>query len=186
MVTTGTSGDGPRSGQAYHEALLARLQRESTAKKVKLLRYWLSLKDNGIPDYRRFDALDIPGLLGDLAVVEVERPERRFRIRLYGTKLTNFRGKDLTGLYVGALDVFPPDLSQIYLRSYQEVEASGEPLFQIVPYELQRRAAGHYHRLLLPFTDSARPDAAPRIRRCDMIILSFESVPSAWAGKALR
>jgi len=152
--------------------LLSRIERESTPRKAQILRYWLSLRDGGLPDYRRFDPLDIPGLLGDLAVVDVERPAMRFRFRLHGTRVAEIRGKDLTGLYIGDPDVFPPDLNRIYLESYQRVAQSGEPLFAVVPYELQRRSVGHYHRLLLPFTDGAIGGG-----QCNKVVLSFESVP---------
>lgn len=165
-------GDLPVTGYRY-ESLLSEIRRESTPKKERLLTYWRSLADNGLPDYRRFDALDIPDLLGDLAVVEVERPQLRFRFRLYGTRVAEIRGKDLTGQCIGDPGVFPDDLNRLYLQTYKEVEASGEPVFTIVPYELQRKSVGHYHRLLLPFTDSARGPSGS----CDVIVLSFESVP---------
>jgi hypothetical protein len=155
-----------------YQPLLSRVQQESTVKKARLLQYWLSLSDDGLPDYRRFNALDIPDLLGDLAVVQVERPGPRFRFRLYGTRVADVRGKDLTGLCVGDPGVFSDDLNRIYLQGYQQVEASGEPVFKIVPYELQRNSVGNYHRLLLPFTDSVRGTGV-----CDVILLSFESVP---------
>lgn len=154
------------------QELTARLEHESTPQKVQLMRYWLSLRENGAVDYRRFDPLDIPNLLRDLAVVEVERPGPRFRFRLYGTRVADIRGKDLTGQYIGDPDVFPPDLNRIYLQSYVEVLESGQPVFSIVPYELERRSVGNYHRLLLPFTDSQRGAGT-----CDFILLSFQSVP---------
>ena len=165
-------GDLPATRFRY-ESLLSEIRRESTPNKERLLTYWRSLSDGGLPDYRRFDALDIPALLGDLAVVDVERPQLRFRFRLYGTRVAEVRGKDLTGQYIGDPGVFPDDLNRIYLRTYKEVEASGEPVFAIVPYELQRKSVGHYHWLLLPFTDSARGTSGS----CDVIVLSFESVP---------
>lgn len=154
------------------QELLARLKRESTPEKVQLMHYWLSLRENGAADYRRFDPLDVPNLLRNLAVVEVEHPGPRFRFRLYGTRIAEIRGKDLTGQYIGDPGVFPPDLNRIYRQSYVEVLESGQPLFSIVPYELDRRSVGNYHRLLLPFTDSRRGG-----RTCDFILLSFQSVP---------
>ncbi len=178
----------PRSpaGRSPHDsadghALLVRLERESTPQQVQLLRYWLSLRGgDGLPDYRRFDPLDIPQLLGDLAVVDVERPAMRFRFRLHGTRVAAIRGKDLTGMYIGDPGVFPADLNQIYLDSYRRVAASCEPAFNIVPYELQRRSVGNYHRLLLPFTDSALGTGGA----CDRIVLSFQSLPLRDDGDA--
>lgn len=141
------------------------------------MRYWLALNDGQLPDYRRFDPLDVPHLLGDLAVVDVERPAMRFRFRLYGTRVAKIRGRDLTGEYVGDPGVFSPELNRIYLRSYQQVAASGEPQFTIVPYTLERRSVGNYHRLLLPFTDSRIGDGA-----CHKIVLSFQSIPLSHDG----
>ncbi len=172
-----TSAEAGRGGDAaavdqHLLDMLARLERESTPEKVQLMRYWLSLLEADLPDYRRFDPLDIPNLLRDLAVVEVERPGPRFRFRLYGTRVADIRGKDLTGQYIGDPDVFTPDLNRIYRQSYVDVLETGRPLFSIVPYELDRRSVGNYHRLLLPFTDSHRGTGT-----CDFILLSFESVP---------
>ena len=65
------AGHEPPLGDDAYADLLARVERESTPQKVQLLRYWLSLRDGGLPDYRRFDPLDIANLLGDLAVVDV-------------------------------------------------------------------------------------------------------------------
>ncbi len=115
---------GSAQGRADYTGILDRLQRESTPQKVQLLRYWLSLKESGLPDYQRFDPLDIHRLLGNLAVVDVERPALRFRFRLHGTRVAEIRGKDLTGLYIGDPDVFPADLNRIYLESYRRVEAT--------------------------------------------------------------
>lgn len=173
-------GSCPEAGQADDPGsvdrdmldFLARLERETTPEKIQLMRYWLSLRDGDMPDYRRFDPMDIPSLLRDLAVVEVERPGPRFRFRLYGTRVADIRGRDLTGQYIGDPDVFPPDLNRIYRQSYVDVLESGKPLFSIVPYELERRSVGNYHRLLLPFTDSRRGEGT-----CDFILLSFQSVP---------
>lgn len=163
-----------------YRKLREQLRRESTPEKVRLLDYWLSLRDGGLPDYRRFDPLDIPHLLGDLAVVDVERPEMRFRFRLYGTRLTQIRGKDLTGRYIGDADVFSDEDNRRYLASYVEVATTAEPVFRIVPHGPEHRSAGHYHRLLLPFTDSRRGGGV-----CDVILLSFQSVP-IWAKEKLE
>lgn len=173
--TSGTHLDpppGPEADERYLHELLERVERESTPQKGRLMRYWLSLRDGGYPDYRRFDPLDIPDLLGDLAVVEVERPGPRFRFRLYGTRVAEIRGRDLTGLYIGEPGVFPPDLNRLYRQSYVEVLEGGRPVFSVVPYEPHRRVVGNYHRLLLPFTDSRRG-----LGTCDFILLSFQSVP---------
>ena len=149
-----------------------RLRHESTTEKVDLFRYWDSLRDGGLPDYRRFDALDIPHLLGDLAVVDVERPAMRYRFRLYGTRIVEVRGKDLTGQCIGDPGVFSDELNRHYLSAYQEVTRTQRPVFDIVPFKHTHRSAGHYHRLLLPFTDGARGQGT-----CDVIVLSFQSVP---------
>ncbi len=152
--------------------LLGRLKRESTFEKAWLMEYWLSLRDCGMPDYRRFDPLDIPNLLGDLAVVAVERPGPRFRFRLYGTRIAELRGRDLTGLYLDDPGVLPGHHRQGFVKSYLEVAESGQPAMAIVPYEPDHGVVGNYHRLLLPFADGDRGG-----RRCDIIVASFQSVP---------
>lgn len=68
--------------------------------------------------------------------------------------------------------MFSPDLNRIYRESYTEVLESGQPVFNIVPNELNRRSVGNYHRPLLPFTDSRRGSGT-----CHFILLSFQSVP---------
>lgn len=160
---------------------MARIERDSTPQQAQLLRYWLSLKEDGLPDYRRFDPIDIPNLLGDLIVIDVERPAMRFKYRLYGTRVAHVRGGDLTGRYADEAGANAPDLQAVYVESYQAAATTGEPTFSIVPWTMQRRSTGHYHRLVLPFTDSAIGSGA-----CEVVVVCFQSVPFTTPGPPRR
>ncbi|MDP6388892.1 MAG: PAS domain-containing protein [Alphaproteobacteria bacterium] len=63
-----------------------------------LAEYWRSIHpDGGLPGRRHFDPTDIPRLLPSLWLLDVDRDPLRFRIRLVGTRLTEFAGRDSTG-----------------------------------------------------------------------------------------
>jgi hypothetical protein len=147
-------------------------RRRLEPKQARLFDYWSSIAttDERFPHYERFDVLDVPDLLGDLSVLEVHRPKDepedgaaiRFRFRLYGTRVQEARGKDLTGHWADEKDAFSPHVQQQYLEAFATVVDSGEPLLQIFPCHLRNRRSGTYLRLHLPFWSTA-PNMVDRI-----------------------
>ncbi len=60
--------------------------------------YWLSIHPaTGLPGRQHFDPLEIPRLLANIWLLDVFREPYRFRVRLVGTAITDFTGRDVTG-----------------------------------------------------------------------------------------
>jgi hypothetical protein len=71
----------------------------------RLLEYWSALGRGGLPGRDRFDPIAVPDLMGNLWILEIVRPGPRFRYRLYGTRVSERLGSDLTGRWLD--DVVP-------------------------------------------------------------------------------
>ncbi len=69
-----------------------------------LVDHWRSLQGGkAVPLREDFDPMAIPELLPDVYLVELIRPERRFRYRLVGSRVVEKAGFDATGCYLDEL-----------------------------------------------------------------------------------
>ncbi|WP_282604872.1 PAS domain-containing protein [Pelagibius sp. Alg239-R121] len=69
-----------------------------------LVEYWRSIaRGAAVPLRRDFEPMAIPLLLPDVYLVELMRPERRFRYRLVGTRVAEKAGFDATGCILDEL-----------------------------------------------------------------------------------
>ncbi len=74
----------------------------------RLYAAWCGLGAAGaLPSFRRFDPVEVPGALGQILVVAVERAPLRFRYRVFPTRLTALMHRELTGHYVDEIDDLP-------------------------------------------------------------------------------
>ncbi len=76
--------------------------------------YWQSIHPaEGLPGRQHFDPVDIPRLLPNLRLIDVEGRPPRFKTRLMGTVLLSFFGEEHTGHYFD--DLYPKfSLSKTY------------------------------------------------------------------------
>jgi hypothetical protein len=90
-----------------------------------LYRFWLDLAEtaDGLPPLQRFDPLQLPRLLPNVWIVEVELATQRFRMRLAGENINAIYGRSIAGLYFK--DVFQPGDVEIIVARYSR--ALGEP-----------------------------------------------------------
>lgn len=67
-----------------------------------LTEYWLSIRPaRGLPGRQHFEPLDVPSLLPNIWLVDVERgPSLRFRYRLIGTNVARAFEQEATGRYL--------------------------------------------------------------------------------------
>jgi hypothetical protein len=118
---------------------------------VALRSYWRRIGDGSLPGRSDLDPADIPRILGNVMLIDVERAPIRFRMRLCGTTVDRVFGQDFTGYYLDDLtaEYFERDV----LLDYAGVVTTQRPHF------LQRTVAiGDgvwlaYQRLLLPLSD---------------------------------
>lgn len=65
-----------------------------------LFDYWCSVSPpDRIPGRQHFDPLDVPELLPNLWLIEVHREPLRFLLRLVGSRIEEYAGERLTGLW---------------------------------------------------------------------------------------
>lgn len=91
------------SPQSYWRSRDIDLSEVKAAKPAATIAYWRQKTPVGAPYPARsdIDPLDIPRLLGHLAITEVHRgPELSFRFRLFGTALADMLQADATGKWL--------------------------------------------------------------------------------------
>lgn len=73
---------------------------------IQVLKYWLSIgPESGLPGRQHLDPLDIPHLLPNMRLIDIEGQPPRFKTRLMGTVLRDFFGEEQTGSYCD--EIFP-------------------------------------------------------------------------------
>lgn len=94
----------------------------------ELVAYWRRIHPaDGLPGRRHFDPSDIPALLPHIWLLDVFRDPWKFRIRLVGTAVVAFAGRDTTGRWCD--EAFPGfEQSEAY-GPIVECAASGVPTF---------------------------------------------------------
>ncbi|EKE76938.1 hypothetical protein P24_07036 [Oceanibaculum indicum P24] len=102
-----------------------------------------------MPARTDIDPVEIPGLLPNLILIDVERGERnRYRFRLYGTEVCAIRGADLTGRYIEEPGI--TQLRDAAIESYDRIVADRKPVYQCHKFQPDDYVIGYYHRLVLP------------------------------------
>ena len=116
----------------------------------ELLHYWRRVGRGGVPSRADIDPADIPRLLSNVLLIDVQRAPNRFRVRLCGTEIDRLLGRNFTGCYLD--DIAAGYFERDILLDYAEVVLHKLP-------KVARRsilsANGrwlHYQRLLLPLS----------------------------------
>lgn len=116
----------------------------------QLVAHWVSIHPpQGLPGRQHFDPRDVRGLLANLRLLDVSGNPPRFQVRLFGTRLVEFFGRDLTGhFYDEAFDGFIGSRTEKdFLTSMATGQPSwrrGKPLFM---YEKEFQTV---ERVILP------------------------------------
>jgi hypothetical protein len=128
---------------------------EGAAPKIKALhRYWESIRprDGVLPARRHFDPVDIPELLPNIWMIDVQRAPLRFRFRLVGTEIVKFTGRDVTGRWLD--EVFPGYQASDAFRVHSAVAEGGRPGYRkggMISNPGRSDSGGE--RLYLPFAE---------------------------------
>lgn len=121
--------------------------------------YWKS-KCNGdrLPARADIDPLDIPSLLPQIILLDIDRDPWDFRYRLIGTNVVEHLAMDRTGSWMSEISHMAPP-STIF-TSCVEVASSGKPLlYSDTPYVGPHQAHMHADDVILPLaSDGATPD----------------------------
>lgn len=109
-----------------------------------------STDSGGLPGRQNIDPLEIPDLLPNIWLLDVQHEPFRLRYRLVGTGIVEARGRDQTGQW---LDEAHPELASdpVYLERYRSVVASGNPSWRRGPPRFWFHADfGLIENLILP------------------------------------
>ncbi|MEX2617826.1 MAG: PAS domain-containing protein [Alphaproteobacteria bacterium] len=126
-------------------------------KLLQLYDYWDAIRDDRVmPGRRDMDPLDIPRLLPNIALFDVEHTPLRFRIRLYGTALTSNTGSDVTGRYLDEPGVSPISLQTNLSNKKVTLTKTPHILEGLYPPGTGSNSGSHFYRLCLPLSDDGR------------------------------
>lgn len=117
---------------------------------ARLLRYWRRIGGGALPSRSDLDPIDIPDLLKNLVLVDVEHAPVRFRVRLSGTRVDDMFGRNYTGCYLD--DIHSGYFERDILQDYAEVVALKRPHLASRSILLKDASWLHYERLLLPLS----------------------------------
>jgi hypothetical protein len=107
------------AGNAFRAQLIVPEQRQ-------LYDYWLSRADgNQMPSRSDINPTQIPRLLSGISLVDVDRQNRRCRIRLAGTRLREIYDREVTGICIEDMDW--GDKRDYWLAAYQRTIDEGKP-----------------------------------------------------------
>lgn len=92
----------------------------------QLVAYWASIHPpQGLPGRQHFDPRDVSNLLANLRILDVIGDPPRFRVRLFGTRLVDFFGRDLTGQWYD--EAFVGFIGSRTEKDYLTSMATGQP-----------------------------------------------------------
>lgn len=92
----------------------------------EMIAYWHAIHPaEGLPGRQHFDPIDIPRLLPNLRMVDVEGRPPRFKTRLMGTVLLDFFGEEHTGHYFD--DLYPKFKQSKTYQDLYDVVANRRP-----------------------------------------------------------
>ena len=122
----------------------------------KLFDYWSARKGaRRFPSRRDFDPIDVPDLLQDLLLVEVERTSdspMRFRFRVAGGRFRDIYGEELTGRWLHELDLGA--YRDHWSAQYSKVAETGRPNHGEHKLYWQNREHVPFEWLMLPLGDN--------------------------------
>lgn len=115
-----------------------------------LLRYWQLVGRGGVPARADVDPADIPKLLSNVILIDVQRAPIRFQARLCGTEVDRLLGRNFTGCYLD--DMTAGYFERDILLDYAEVVLHKMPKVTRRSILTGKNSWLHYQRLLLPLS----------------------------------
>lgn len=112
--------------------------------------YWQEKRgERSLPAWSDIDPSQIPRLLPNMIVIGVEHGPLRFRYRLAGTQIVEFRG-EITGHYLGEIPWSSPAGQAVVQQGLSRVVAERIPLFSEVEIATRSGASRLIHTGVWP------------------------------------
>jgi hypothetical protein len=119
---------------------------------LDLYRYWLAKRGgSAMPARRDINPGDIPTLLPYLTIVD--RFDGQFRYRLFGTRVAELVGRDLTGRFVGSYVGSAPESAAGAQAIYKCAFERAHPIFATGKFKIKSGATHNMAQLTLPLSD---------------------------------
>lgn len=120
-----------------------------------LRNFWLEMRgERAFPIWRPCHPEAFQPWFGHLVVLRVEHAPKRYFVKLYGTQVVAYTGRDMTGKYMDA--ILPSAALARTLTPLDDAVATGMPVYDRFVSALPKATGRRLHRLILPFG----PDAA--------------------------
>lgn len=120
-----------------------------------LYAYWQTMRgDRRIPPRSAFDPVQVPRLLPNLILLDVEPETRRLIVRVLGTRVASIYGRDYTGQYLDEI-YFGPNNTSV-LDDYGTCAQDGIPVLRERNFRNVRDVVYRMERLILPFSDDGQ------------------------------
>ena len=112
----------------------------------QLFEYWDEKRDHrSAPSRENIDPAQMVEFLSNVFLIDVEEEPRRYRVRLMGTALVHWYGRDLTGCHVD-------EITDQVLAALDELVMIWEPWRVTGEYEKETGRAIVYELLALPLS----------------------------------
>jgi hypothetical protein len=129
-------------------------QVESTAIR-KLFEYWRSkCAGRDMPRRADIDPVEIPTLMPNLLVADIEYDPFRVRYRLVGTRVVEMTGYEFTGRYLDEIAL--PNDEGPFQECYQLACESRSPVMSRIKWHLAPNTTEEYDICILPLSDDGR------------------------------
>lgn len=115
--------------------------------------HWQRLGAGSVPAREQFDPLDLPLILPNLLLVELEPETERLRYRLVGTLADEYTGFNLKGVYMDELFGTKTDKSaRFFDKIYRRIGRSGVPEGGTYQWPSPKGLSMHVAFAVFPFT----------------------------------
>lgn len=145
----------------------------------QLFNYWQSkCPPGGIPRRADIDPAEIPSLMPNLLIADIEDAPFRVRYRLVGTKVVQMTGYEFTGKYLDEIAL--PNDEGPFQECYQLACETKTPVLTRIKWRLTEDTTEEYDICILPLSDDGR-----RVNMA-LAIECYETVKRAYTVRAGR
>ena len=118
----------------------------------QLYNYWRSKRrGDAIPRRADIDPIEMPNLMPNLLIADIEYDPFRVKYRLVGTRVVQMTGYEFTGKYLDEIAL--PDDEGLFLECYQVACESKMPVTDRIKWHLAPDTTEEYDICILPLSD---------------------------------
>jgi hypothetical protein len=144
-----------RQGRPYNRGTMQKIEQVDQIESSQirqLFLYWQGkCRDGRIPRRADIDPAEIPRLVPNILIVDVEYNPFRVRYRLVGTKVVQATGFEITGRYLD--EIVLADDEGPFLESYQTACTTKAPILTRIKWHLDAETTGEYDACFLPLSE---------------------------------